>query len=347
MSDWVDYEYAEVLSRYYPRYEKVRANPLKINFRCPICGDSASDELKARAWIFDSPKKGMLLFHCFNCDATSSFSNFLKEQDDALYREYILEKRKSDMSTAPVRKPIDEHAHEKFKTKLIIEKLDYCERLDRLDPNHPIIKYVEQRCIPKTAYSRLWFTSQWQDLVNSVNEDTYSLPKGECRLVIPIYNKDGKMEAFQGRALSANQQPKYLTIKASDNASKVYGCDKVNENEPVIVVEGPIDSLFLNNGIAITGGSLDLTEVPYEGNRIWVLDNEPRHPDTMKRMKKLIESNETVAMWDECPWSSKDINEMVKAGEATPEQINQYIIDNAVEGLMAKLRFSKWCRVVV
>lgn len=342
MSDWVDYEYAEILARYYQGYEKVRANPLKINARCPVCGDSATDEFKARFWIFDSVKKGMLLVHCFNCDYNNSFSGFLKQQDDALYREYLLEKRKND--TSAVKKVVKEEPKlDNFKTKLTIEKLDYCERLDRLDKSHPILKYVEDRCIPKSAYSRLWFTGQWQELVNNVNEDTYENPKPEYRLVIPIYNKQGKIEAFQGRALG-NQQPKYLTIKAHDAASKVYGVDKVDESKTVFILEGPIDSLFIDNAIAITGGSLDLDEVPYKENRAWVLDNEPRHPDTMKRLKKLIEAGEQVVMFDSVPWSGKDINEIVKNGEATIEQVNEYINENIVSGLMAQLKFAKFCK---
>jgi hypothetical protein len=234
---------------------------------------------------------------------------------------------------------------EKFTKKLIIEKLDFCERLDRLPTNHPIIKYVVNRAIPKSAYKRLWFTANWQEMVNAT-KPTFDNPRQECRLVIPIYNKEHKIEAYQGRALSSLARQKYMTIKAHEDASKVYGVDMVDDSKQwVYVMEGPIDSLFIPNAIAITGGSLDLDQVPYKDKRIWVLDNEPRHNDTIKRMEKLIAAGERVCFWDEAPWHSKDINDMVAKEGADPRDVEEYIVDNWAVGLLAQLRMSKYRKI--
>ena len=36
-----------------------------------------------------------------------------------------------------------------------------------------------------------------------------------------------------------------------DDAPKVYGLDRVNENKKIYVVEGPLDSLFVENCVAM------------------------------------------------------------------------------------------------
>ena len=341
---WVDNEYALKVFYTLERFKQVSTMPFKLVARCPICGDSQKDLLKARFWYY--PWKDSNMVHCFNCDYSAGFGRFLENHDESLYREYLLEKRKEEtFGKKETPRVVETEISEKFTKKLIIERLDFCERLDRLPANHPIVKYVENRAIPKAAYKRLWFTSQWQELVNK-NKPTFDNPKKECRLVIPIYNREGKIESYQGRALSSSARQKYMTIKAHEDASKIYGVDTVDESKQwVYVMEGPIDSLFIPNTIAITGGSLDLDSVPYKDKRIWVLDNENRHTDTIKRMNKLIASGERVCFWDEAPWKSKDINDMVAKEGADPKDIEDYIMHNWATGLMAQLRMTKFCKI--
>lgn len=345
---WVDQEYAIRLVGGYAKYRVVSMVPFKLNARCVVCGDSLSDPNKSRFWVYPTKKDDSLSVKCFNCDYSARFSTYLKEQDPDMYREYLMEKRKENLRFTAESDKKSETDLSKFNKKLIkpiIEKLDFCERLDRLPKNHPIVKYVNNRCIPKTKFKRLWFTTQWPALCNSVKPDTYKRELPEPRLVIPIYNKERKIEAFQGRALRADAAQKYITIKANDDATKIYGLDTVDESKPVFVVEGPIDSLFLSNAIAITGGSLELNVVPFQDNRIWVMDNEPRHEDTIKRMKSLIDQGEIVAFWDSAPWSSKDINDMVKNEKADIKDIEEYLINNSCSGLMAKLRLKKYSKI--
>ena len=307
----------------------------------PVCGDSQKDEHKARFWCY--PSESGLRVHCFNCDYDKWLSEYLKENDESLYREYLLEKRKDQVLNKP--KPVTEISEKINSVMPVIKQLNYCERLDRLPENHPIIKYANNRCIPKEKFKRLWFTNQWPSLVNSINEGTYKKESNEPRLVIPIFNEKGKIESFQGRALRSNAPQKYITIKAHDKATKIYGLDTVDGNKRVYVLEGPLDSLFLDNAIAITGGSLDLSIIPYKDNRVWIMDNEPRHPDTIKRMKRLIDAGESIVFWDKSPWKSKDINDMIIKDGAKASDIMCYINNNIESGLMAKLRLEKYSKV--
>lgn len=342
-ASFVDNEFALRLFYTYRNFKQVSMSPFKLQASCPVCGDSTTDTHKARFWYYIWKDEAFI--HCYNCDYSMGFGKFLEDQDEALYREYLIEKRKEETFGRVVdhHKPVE--ISDKLNSKLVIEKLDFCTRLDKLPKNHPIIKYVESRCIPESAYTRLWFTKQWQEMVNATKQ-TYDNPKQECRLVIPIYNSDKKIEAYQGRALSSKAKQKYMTIKASEDATKIYGVDMVDINKPfVYTMEGPIDSLFIENAIAITGGSISLDVVPFADKRIWVLDNEPRHPDTINRMKKLIKAGEKVLFWDEAPWHSKDINDMIKNEGATAQEIKDYIDNNWEFGIMAQLRMTKFCKI--
>lgn len=334
---YIDLEFAERALSSYPRFKVVRGTKFRVNCRCPICGDSKSDMLKARFWA-NELNDGVVV-HCFNCDYTNSLHNFIKEEQPDLYREYIIEVRKSKFTES--KKVVKEEVKEE---KKVVEYLPYSVRIDTLPSDHKLIKYIEKRMIPKKYYSKIYFTKQWQELVNHINPDTFSKPKDEMRLVIPIFNKDSEIESIQGRSLEKDPKIKYMTIKAYESASKIYGMDDIDESKPVIIVEGPIDSMFIDNSIAITGGSLNLDSVPYEGNRIWALDNEPRHPDTMKRLRKLMSLGESVVFWDEWKYDGKDINKFVENG-ATSQEVLDYILNNNCSGLMAKLRYKKYCKI--
>ncbi len=341
MSDWIDDDYAIQLFSTLRNFKQVSAMPLRLNASCPICGDSQTDTFKARFWYYYY--QGTSMVHCYNCDFSSSFSRFLHEHDEDAFKEYQLEKFKESRSEnrpVPTAKKV-----EAPKVSKIVENLPYSDRLDRLPEGHPIIKYVKARMIPEEAFKKLWFTSKWQELCNSVSPGTFTKPAQEHRLVIPIFNKAGKIESFQGRALKESRV-KYMTIKADENSTKIYGQESIDESKDyVLIVEGPIDSLFLDNALAITGGSISLDAVPYPDKRIWVLDNEPRHKDTIKRMKSLVDAGEKVLFWDSSRFSSKDINDMVKNEQATKAELMDYILTNYDSGLMATIKLSAFSKV--
>lgn len=343
MSNYLDIQYATQIVGSLLRGKIIRAGGhIVVNGRCPICGDSSTDATKARFRIYPSKKGDFYMAGCFNCNYNQRFSKFLKEYYPDEYRSYILESFKENGSSSPRRRV--EQVAKPTAVMPTIPKLAFCERLDTLPADHPVVKYIKGRRFPEEKYNRLWFTREWQQLANSIKpEPVYRYPKPEPRLVIPIFNEKGDIESFQGRALrKTDEGAKYITIKACDDSTKVYGQDTINPVESVYLFEGPLDSLFIENAGAITGGQLALSDVPYKNTRVWVLDNEARHPDTTKRIRTLIDAGEKVVMWDRSPWPSKDVNEMIMEDGATREEIQEYLKENTVSGLMARLRFKEW-----
>ena len=145
------------------------------------------------------------------------------------------------------------------------------------------------------------------------------------------------MFAFQGRAFG-NEQPKYITIVLDSQKEKIYGLNRIDWKKTVYVVEGPIDSLFLDNCIATAQSDLRLKN--RKDNIVLVPDNEPRNEQIVKQIEKFINNNYSVVLWPESV-KEKDINEMIISGK-TKSDIQHLIEQNTFNGISAKLKFTNW-----
>ena len=319
-------------------FTKAHGGP-RFNFRCPICGDSKKDKFKTRGWIYEH--KGKMRMGCFNCNANMTLYDYIKEYRDDMYRDYIKERYKNEDTPEYEREVIVEEVP----VLKAVSTLPYSENCGELHESHPVRKWLFNRAIPAPLHKRFFFTTDWRKLANHIKPETYGYEDKEYRLVIPIYNKDKTISCIQGRALSdVDKSQRYLTIKPHDDSNKVYGLERVKDTGNVFFLEGPIDSIFIVNGIAIVGGQMNLGDAPYPERRVWVLDNEPRAVDTVRRIEKLVEAGEKIVLWDECPWISKDPNDMIKNEGATIRQLNDYLNQNIIKGLSAKRRLSRWRR---
>lgn len=270
---------------------------------------------------------------------------YLKIYHGERYIDYIKEKYK-DSDKSKQKQPVipaKKSVVEQEKTGLT---LPYCVRLDKLPPNHPCITWVKNRCIPEHNFERFYFTTEWRKLSNHVKPDTYQKEDPEYRLVIPICNRDGTISCIQGRALgNVDKSQRYLTVKPNDDATKIFGLERNDPEKTTYFLEGPIDSTFIDNSLAIVGGTMNLDAAPCPKTRVWVLDNEPRSIDTVNRLEKIIDAGEKVVVWVDCPWYSKDINDFIQKEGATVKQIVDYLKSNTVSGLRAKFLLTQWRKI--
>ena len=167
-----------------------------------------------------------------------------------------------------------------------------------------------------------------------------SLYDNDQRLILPFYDKNDNLIGFQGRALG-DSKIRYITIKLDETSPKVFGLNRVNEEDPILVVEGPIDSLFLKNCIAITSSNLQFAGDIYDKSQlVLVFDNEPRNKEILKLMERAIDEHFAICIWPEMI-VEKDINEMVLAGFEA-EDIQDIIEKNTFVNLRAKMAWIKW-----
>ena len=124
-----------------------------------------------------------------------------------------------------------------------------------------------------------------------------------------------------------------------DNAPKIYGLDTIRGDAPVFVTEGPFDSTFVRNSIAMCGADADVNRWGIS-DPVYVYDNEPRNKEIVTRIDKTIQRGDKIVIWPN-NIMEKDINDMVIAGH----NVQNLLESNTYSGLEAKLKFNLWKKV--
>ena len=333
----IDMKYASLLGTRLRNFAK--KNDYLWNYSCPICGDSKKNPRKARGYIYKF--KQDLLVKCHKCGYSTNIGNLIKYIDSNLYDEYVVERYKNGATRYNDHKDIAEVLPPTVELDLDDSVLDELSRIDRMRDDHPAVQYVANRNIPKDRWNLLYFSPKFKSYVNSITPKFPEPINDEHpRLVIPYFNSHGKVIAFQGRAFG-KEEPKYYTIKIDETEEKIYGLERIDYSKRIFVVEGPIDSLFLPNAIAVSGSSFDTPTIrQLLTNATIVMDNEPRSKEITKQLAKYIDKGYNVVMYPDTV-VEKDINEMILSGR-TPAQILDLINRNTFTGMEAKLRFTEW-----
>jgi predicted RNA-binding Zn-ribbon protein involved in translation (DUF1610 family) len=321
--DFVDVKYISTLSPRLEKFKKVKNN--LYNFRCPLCGDSQKNKNKTRGYLYQV--KNNTNYKCHNCGINISFNNFLKQVDSNLHKQYTFEKFKEGHSgkNFATEEPKFNFEKPKFQTKINLPKAS-----ENIDSK----KYLESR---KLISHKFYYSEKFKSWVNSIKHTFDDLKYDEPRIVIPLFYKK-ELIGFQGRALDSNQI-KYITIMLDDEAPKIYGLDEIQQDKTIYITEGPFDSTFIFNAIALCGADGDVSKW-VDGDVVWVYDNEPRNAEILSRISRVIEMGQKVVIW---PSSirEKDINEMILSGL----DVQSVIELNTYSGLEAKLKFTTWKKI--
>ena len=338
---WLETKYISLVSNRLRNYK--RKSSSLYCFSCPFCGDSETDKKRARGYVYT--KKGNTMFHCHNCELTYNFNNFLKNLDFQMYSEFSLEKLKDEKS--PQQKELEDFV-EKMKKPVFLQSgpLKGLKKVSQLTADHPCKAFVANRQIPNPYHTKMFFCPKFFTWANEIipgKFDEVSLLYDEPRLLIPFFDTEKNMHAFQGRSLDSKSKTRYITIVNDETTPKVYGLDSVDFNKKTYVFEGPIDSMFVSNSIATAGGDLVSTvkDLPKK-NLVVVYDNEPRSVETKKKLDKAIINGYNVCIWPS-NLEHKDVNDMILAGLSA--DFVRYIIDtHTYNDLRAKLALNMWSK---
>ena len=326
---YLDTKYINLASASLQKYKKVK-NGL-WTFRCPYCGDSKKNKNKTRGYIFQA--KGDHVFKCHNCGVTRSLSNFLKDNVPHVYDEYVMERYKEGTIGKNVPKP----DLTKFITKPKFAKRTVdLERLSSLNNSHVAKEYILGRGIPENKLDRLYYCPKFKEWTNTQKQTFFDTTTDEERIIIPLNSSDGNLVGFQGRSLSPNAKMRYITVMLDADAPKLYGLDHINKNETIYIVEGPLDSFFLENSVAMCGSDVDIRSFGWS-DYIWVYDNEPRSRQITDKISKSIDRGDKVVIWPSSV-KEKDLNDMHNSGI----NVKSVIESNVYHGLEAKLQLSNW-----
>jgi len=321
--DFVDVKYINLISSRFQKFKKVKNN--LYNFRCPICGDSQRNKNKARGYLYQV--KNNTNFKCHNCGVNISFNNFLKQLDSAIYKQYTFEKFKDGKTgkNFTVEEPAFNFEAPKFKPKLDLPKAS---------ENPDAKKYLEDR---KINPDKFYYTDSFKSWTNSLKDVFDDTSKDEPRIIIPLFYQN-TLVGFQGRALGSSKI-KYITVMLNDDAPKIYGLDEIEKSKTVYVTEGPFDSTFISNAIALCGADGDVGKWGIS-DCVWIYDNEPRNAEIHSRISRAIGRGEKVVIWPSTI-KEKDVNDMFLTGL----NVQSVIESNTYSGLEAKLKFTTWKKI--
>ena len=321
--DHVDSKFIGLVSPKLQKFKRVKSN--LYNFRCPICGDSKKNKSKTRGYLY--AVKANTNFKCHNCGASMSLNNFLKQVDPAVHKQYVMEKFKEGHTgrNFVIDEPDIKFEAPKFKKKLKLPKAS--------DHPRPAGYLTARKLNPDDFY----YAEHFKKFVNSLKQTFDDTKHDEERIIIPLYYEKNLI-GLQGRSINPNPV-KYITVMLDDDAPKIYGLDNIRRDAPVYVTEGPFDSTFIRNAIAMCGADADVSRWGIS-NPVWIYDNEPRNREITNRISKTIDSGQSVVIWPESI-DDKDINDMVMNGL----DVQSVIESNTYSGLEAKLKFTTWKKI--
>jgi len=319
----VDSKFIGLLSSKLEKFKRVKSN--LYNFRCPVCGDSKKNKSKTRGYLYGM--KADVNFKCHNCGASMTLSGFLKHLDPVLHKQYVFERFKQGTTgrATVVEEPKFNFETPKFKTKI---------RLPKASENPSSDGYLTARKLDSTQF---YYAEGFKKFVNTLKQTFEDTKYDEERIIIPLYYEKNLI-GLQGRSLGPSKV-KYITVMLNDDAPKIYGLDNIRKNAPVYITEGPFDSTFIRNSIAMCGADANVDRWGIS-NPVWIYDNEPRNIEIVRRIGNTIDSGDSVVIWPNSI-DDKDINDMVMSGL----DVQSVIESNTYSGLEAKLKFNTWKKI--
>jgi hypothetical protein len=343
---WLDQKFASLMGTHLEQFKIIKTNPYGARFRCNVCGDSQTNKYKTRGYLYEH--SGRINMKCHNCGYSTSLSKFIQIYNPALYTEYRLETMKENGDEGPQTFVPDI-------TKFASRRIDHFEpfkelkRVSQLSHNHLAKKYVDSRQIPPAAHYRIYYSDTYMHWVNQILPKKFSekaLKHDGPRIVLPFIDSNGYVFGCTGRALDKNDTIRYSTVIFDDTKQKIFGMDQVDRRKSkVYIVEGPIDSMFLDNCVAMAGSDVPLDLVAPKDKLVVIYDNEPRNKAIVNKINKTIENGFMVCIWPN-NIEQKDINDMIMSGAFSNGSAIQHIIDqNTFQGLAAKMRMQQWSKV--
>ena len=290
------------------------------NAGCPTCREGKSLGKKKRLFFY--PESNTL--HCFNCCKTWSAFSWITSVCGLSKDEMDSEILTNDNFISIDKRLLGVLSQKKKELPdLPFDSINLFDKTQiEFYQNNSYFKsallYIKSRRLDKAVNKTSNFYISLSDFIH------------KNRLCIPFYDRNKKVVFYQTRSLD-NSNPKYLGKSGYEKT--IVNLDKIDPEYPYIFIfEGPIDSMFVKNGVGAAGLTLtksqniQLSEFPLH-KRIWVLDNPSLDETAKGKIQDLINNGESVFKWP-LGMSYKDFNEMAMFEELN--EINPNLILNSL-----------------
>lgn len=292
------YQYKEFLSKIIDSKNIEDHGPYKLVFRCPVCGDSKKNKYKKRGFLLIS-SDGKSTIGCLNCDYRASFYYFLKINYPELCSEWLMNVILNDGTyVRQLEEEVKEICHINYDEFIPLKNKD--DSINR----KKTIRLINHRRLPKHIAKNFLYADNGNF---------------ENRMIIPYYYKDGTFKYFEARDLTGNSPQKYKFPRAMPQ--ELYNIGFIDKTKYFFVFEGVLDSIFVNNSIAIGGVTkfnrlLDEIDEKYYPNIVVVFDGDI---DGIKKSYKLLKKGFKVFVWNSEMMSHSvdgkvDLNKLIMDG---------------------------------
>jgi DNA primase len=244
-----------------------------------------------------------------------------------LYKQYKLEKMKTE-GKMPKKAEV-KYVKPEMPVKSDIEK-------QFLPLNDAALAYLKSREI--TKIDDIKYTDDLFKLTKFFPDK--SLPEGE-RIIFPIRNRRKELVGISARSINPANKLRYVLLKIL-NEPLIFGLDKVDISKDVYVLEGAIDSLHLDNAIAVNGSDLiKVSEIIPKDRQILVFDNQPRNREIVNKMLAACDNGYRIVIWPK-NIPEKDVNLMVRTYGLA--KVIEWL-GNTYKGMSCKVKINDWKRI--
>lgn len=307
-------------------------------FRCPRCGDSAKHQSKTRGYLVEGPTISTSSIGCFNGCTTISFKSFIKQFGDAdLIREVTTELFKSNEPNYGLLASVSNS----------VQKPEYVPVTSGVSANLLVRsaagtsaeEYFESRRVYKGFESTLGIIT---DPIEYFEKDV----SYQTELPVIIY-KDCNNNHVGYLIRVGLPNLKYLADfkYGYSRADHPFGLERIDKSQPVIITEGEIDAMSINNGVALgTVGAWSRVLPKLAGyNHILYVDGDAKTNTQVKAIfESIIRTGLTSVFIPPADFKFKDANEALVSGNFTKSELTKYIIANSYSGLKLKLEAKVW-----
>lgn len=281
-------------------------DPDKMNFACPYCGDSEKDQTKKRGNLYLNTKT----YKCFNdgCMKWVPLASFVSY----FASKYVLSVPDIGVETVVEKKEESLNLIEFLVNKKVGDKLLDFDRITKrfsLYPcyeapeDSPVFEYVNRRkLIDLPTFASSCYYDSREDKIYLFNLDNASgkiLGFAIRRILDDGYGP--KYDIRNYTALQKNGLVKDMTddfISQVNTINNYFNILNVNFASPIVITEGQIDSMFLDNSIATTGVSKSkkiLGTLITKKNSLVLFDNDKAGKE---QMVDLIKQGYRVFLWN-------------------------------------------------
>jgi len=299
----------------------------KLNFSCPICGDSEKKVSKKRGNLYLDTGA----YKCFNdgCMAYMTLAEFvakMSKEHGIMLPSFVLESEYK-----PVKQHRDDNQLIRFltsDTKRLITITDVInrfglKRLDQVEETSRALNYLKGRDLT---------------LVEDFGDCLYSDSSDSRVFIFNFDRRSGRLLGFSMRSLNPNAERKYIiktytdlanifvqkdlpkqTIDDANFLNNYFNILNIDFSKPILLAEGQFDSLLLKNCIATSGVSKAKSIMSNLGAKKGIRIIFDRDKAGKVQMMTFIKQGYSVFLWN------KAIAELKKSSGGSQEfiQINQ------------------------